>query len=72
MGLRGRKHKRVDRKNSEILHDLCNSPDIVSGTSELYKGGEKCMQCLVGKTERRRSCGRYSFGGENSIVLDLK
>ena len=44
----------------------------VSGSSETCEDGKKCMQYLVGKTERRRSCGKYKLGGENDIAMDLK
>jgi hypothetical protein len=67
--------------HAEELHDLCQSPDIVSdqvkekqvsGASEAYEGGKKCMQCLVGKPEGRKPCGRSKRGQENNIAMDLK
>jgi len=43
----------------------------LSGAIETCGGGKKCMQCLVGKNERRKPCESSKSGEENNIAMDL-
>jgi hypothetical protein len=43
-----------------------------SWASETNEGRKKGMQSLVGRTERRKPCGRSRRGGENNVGMDVK
>ena len=58
-----------------LVTRYCNGDEMsekqLSGAIETCGGGKKCMQCLVGKNERRKPCESSKSGEENNIAMDL-